>query len=130
MITEAARDTVLRSPDNLSIAGGDYSLVLVRLTRTAPSATFDGAIYYTTPKHGESAQFLAKTSSANPEVGETVILLFDMSRLVTGHEDWRKSVIEQVRLDLDDTAGGAFVIHQVAIVKAPPGWSPPPNTTP
>ncbi|MDP3749237.1 MAG: hypothetical protein Q8Q88_19550 [Phenylobacterium sp.] len=109
-------DPPLRSPRDLEIEGWSYSLVLVRLTRLKRGKTWDGALYYTTETHPESVQFLAKPiSGADPAIHETSILVYDMTRLTVGGEDWRNSIIDQIRLDLEDQPGGEFLIHQVAI---------------
>lgn len=113
-------DPTIRSPKGLDVPGSQYALVLVRLTRTAPAAGWDGALYYSTPAHGEAIGFLGKPlSGANPAVGETTTLVYDMSRQATGAPDWTNSIVDQIRFDIEDKAGGGFVIHQVAIAEAP-----------
>jgi hypothetical protein len=52
-------------------------------------------------------------------------MVFDMHRLAAGGDDWKTSKIDQVRLDLDDGPGGAFVIRQVAIAQDPGDLFPP-----
>ena len=42
-----------------------------------------------------------------------------MTNLTRGGEDWKSSLIDQIRLDTDDQAGGAFTIHQVAVTENP-----------
>ncbi|WP_143754983.1 hypothetical protein [Caulobacter sp. BP25] len=117
-------DPVLRSPQNLSIDGRRYNAVLVRLTREKPGAKWDGALFYTTASHGESAEFHSKPiRGANPVVGETTIMVYDMARPKRGGDDWSASIISGLRLDLDDSADGAFLIRQIAVVSAP---LPPP----
>lgn len=112
------RDPTLRSPRGLAIDGSVYSLVLVRLTRLKAGGAWDGALYYATPLHGESAQFFGKPlQGADPQVGETTLLIYDMRHPAAGGEDWRTAEIDQVRLDLEDKAGGEFLIHQVAIAE-------------
>jgi hypothetical protein len=131
-------DPALRSPAGLDVPGGQYSLMIVRLTRLAVGGAWDGALYYTTAAHPESPAFLAKPSGAQPALGETVTLVYDMSRLAAGGGDWLASRIDQIRFDLEDKAGARFVIHQVAIAENPnaaplPKPEPPaaaPATTP
>ena len=127
-------DPTIRSPKGLNVPGAQYSMVLVRLTRTAPASAWDGALYYSTPKHAELVGFLGKpTSGANPAVGETTTLVYDMSRQAVGGPDWMQSTIDQFRLDIEDKPGGSFLIRQVAIVQnpnpAPPPPEPPPTPT-
>jgi hypothetical protein len=136
-IAVAIADPTIRSPKGLNVPGAQYSLVLVRLTRTAAGAIWDGALYYSTPTHGESAGFLGKPlSGANPAVGETTTLVYDMTRQATGAPDWTQATIDQIRFDIEDKAGGAFVIHQIAIAQNPdatlltPGGKPGAPPTP
>ena len=130
-------DPVIRSPKGLNVPGGQYPLVLVRLTRTAPAAAWDGALYYSTASHAEGIGFLGKPlSGANPAVGETTTLVYDMSRQAIGAPDWTQSTIDQIRLDIEDRPGGAFLIRQIAIAENPdptalgssaaPAAAPPP----
>lgn len=113
-------DPTIRSPRGLNVPGGQYPLVLVRLTRTAPAAAWDGALYYSTASHPETANFLGKPlSGADPHVGETTTLVYDMSRQAVGAPDWTQSTIDQIRFDVEDRPGGSFVIHQIAIAESP-----------
>jgi hypothetical protein len=126
-------DPTIRSPKGLDVPGGQYSLVLVRLTRTAPASTWDGALYYSTPGHPETINYLGKPlSGANPAVGETTTLVYDMSRQAIGAPDWMTSTIDQLRFDIEDKPGGAFVIRQVAIAENPnpAPVAPAPDTAP
>lgn len=113
-------DPTLRSPKGLNVPGGQYPLVLVRLTRTAAGVAWDGALYYSTAAHGEGIGFFGKPlSGASPAVGETTTLIYDMSRQANGGPDWTASTIDQIRLDLEDRPGGAFLIRQIAIAENP-----------
>ncbi len=113
-------DPMLRSPTGLALDGRRFSVVLVRMTRTRPGAAWDGAIFYRTANHGESGEFQAKpVDGADPAVNETVVVVYDMSRLKSGGDDWQTSQIDQIRLDTDDQAGGGFVIHQIAVTENP-----------
>ncbi|MDB5462036.1 MAG: hypothetical protein JWP23_425 [Phenylobacterium sp.] len=113
-------DPTIRSPRGLNVPGGQYPLVLVRLTRTAPAAAWDGALYYSTVNHPETINFLGKPLfGADPHVGETTTLVYDMSRQAAGAPDWTQSTIDQIRLDVEDKPGGAFLIHQIAIAESP-----------
>jgi hypothetical protein len=126
-------DPTIRSPKGLDVPGGQYSLVLVRLTRTAPASAWDGALYYSTPGHPETIKYLGKPlSGANPAVGETTTLVYDMSRQAIGGPDWMTSTIDQLRFDIEDKPGGAFVIRQVAIAENPnpAPVAPPPEPAP
>jgi hypothetical protein len=54
-------------------------------------------------------------------------MVYDMAKPRKGGDDWVKSVITGLRLDLDDDAGGEFTLYQVAIVNVPGGVSPAPE---
>jgi hypothetical protein len=113
-------DPTIRSPKGLNVPGGQYPLVLVRLTRTAAASAWDGALYYSTAAHPETINYLGKPlSGAKPAVGETTTLVYDMSRQALGAPDWMQSTIDQIRFDLEDKPGGAFVIRQIAIAENP-----------
>jgi hypothetical protein len=123
-------DPSLRSPKGLDVPGGQYPMVIVRLTRIEAGKAWDGALYYSTAAHPESASFLGKPmGNAQPGLNETVTLVYDMSRPAAGAGDWLASRIDQIRLDLDDKAGASFVIHQVAITENP-NAAPPPKPEP
>ncbi len=123
-------DPILRSPKGLNVDGHTRTLVIVRLTRLLPGQAWDGTVFYTTAAHGESAGFRARPAfGAPPKPGETTILVFDMQRLQHGGADWTSSIIEQIRIDLDDAPGGEFAIHQVTIA-ADPGLPVEPPAAP
>lgn len=114
-------DAVLRSPQNLAIDGKRYNAVLVRLTRMRPSDKWDGSIFYTTKAHGETGAFHTKPlRGANPVQGETTLMVYDMANLKKGGGDWTASTILGLRLDFDDSVGGGFLVHQIAVVSLPP----------
>ena len=128
----AARDfdPALRSPSGLALDGAQYSHVLVRITRLAPASDWDGALHYVTANHPEAAGFMAKpVQGAEPKVNETVILVYDMRTPTMGGGDWVSSLIESLRLDFDDAAGGEFLIHQIAVTE-PPASAPAPTLRP
>lgn len=113
-------DPILRSPKGLNVPGGRYNLVLIRLTRLAPGAFWDGALHYTTAAHGEDAGYFGKpVAGADPKVGETTTLVYDMAHQKRGGPDWMTSTIDEIRLDIEDKPGGIFVIRQVAIAEDP-----------
>ena len=119
-VTNQTPDPALRSPSNLEINGARGSLVLVRLTRKQASPAWDGSLYYTTATHGEGQGFFAKpVMGGSPAVNETLILAYDMAHPMGGGDDWTTSLISQIRLDTDDSPGGAFVIRQIAVTENP-----------
>jgi hypothetical protein len=119
-VTIGGRDSILRTPRGLNVAGANRSLVLVRLTRTGAVKRLDPTVYYSTATHGESQAWFAKPAfGGHPRLNDTVTMVFDMHRLAAGGDDWKTSKIDQVRLDFDDGPGGAFIIRQVAIAEDP-----------
>lgn len=125
------RDAMLRTPRGLNVEGATRSLLLIRLTRTAAVKRLDPTAYYSTAAHGESQAYFAKPLfGGHPRLNDTVTMVFDMRHPAAGGDDWKSSIIDQVRLDVDDGAGGAFVIHQVAIAQDPGGITPQPPAPP
>lgn len=104
-------DPIVRLPKDLSVKGAESNAVLVRITRNKDTERWDGSLFWTTAAHGEA-------------VGETTIMVYDLAKPRKGGDDWLKSVITGIRLDLDDSAGGAFTLQQVAIVTIPGGATP------
>ena len=120
-VAERAVDAAIRSPSGLELDGARFSLVLVRLTRLRAAEIWDGSLHYSTAAHGEAAEFMDKPpAGSQPLVNETVVLAFDMAEPVMGGDDWTTSLIDQIRIDLDDSEGGEFLIHQIAVTEPPP----------
>lgn len=125
------RDSILRTPRGLNVAGANRSLVLVRLTRTGAAKRLDPTVYYSTPAHGEAQGYNAKpVFGGHPRLNDTVVMVFDMHRLASGGDDWKTSTIDQVRFDFDEGPGGTFVIRQVAIAQDPGDLFPAPPAPP
>lgn len=119
-VRNGAGDPILRSPKGLELDGSRYSLVLVRLTRTRAGADWDGSVFYTTANHPEAGDFQAKPLAGGaPALNETVVLVYDMANLTRGGDDWTNSLIDQIRVDTDDAAGGEFRVHQIAVTENP-----------
>ena len=119
LVSGVASDPGLRLPTD-GLRGSEASLLVVRLTRVKATANWDGAVYYATEQHPESARFMSRPAgSVVPPTGVPVVLVYDMESLRVGGDDWMKSMIKHIRLDLDDGAGGEVLIHQVALV-----WEP------
>ena len=124
---EVSDDPVLRSPKGLNVDGHVRTVVLVRLVRILPGASWDGTLFYSTPGHKESASFQAKpVFGGDPPVNQPTILVFDMKHPAAGGGDWTSSLIDQIRIDLDEVGRGEFIIRQVAIAQDPGGLFPEP----
>jgi len=118
-------DPIVRFPKDLSVKGSEANAVLVRITRNRDTERWDGSLFWATAAHGEAAGFATKpVRGADPAVGETTIMVYDLAKPRKGGDDWLKSVITGIRLDLDDSEGGAFTLQQVAIVSIPGGATP------
>jgi hypothetical protein len=122
-------DPTLRSPRGLQVPGAQFPLVIVRLSRVGAGEAWDAALYYSTTLHGEAIDWFGKPlDKTPPKVGETVTLVYDMSRQANGAPDWLESVVDQIRLDIEDRPGGRFLIHQIAIAENPnPAAFAPPD---
>ncbi|MDZ4321349.1 MAG: hypothetical protein U1A07_21345 [Phenylobacterium sp.] len=113
-----SNDPQLRSPGDLGVRGAAAPLVLVRLRRIIITGPWDGALYYSTSRHGESADYMGLPLAPprpTPEVWS--ILVYDMRRPTHGGGDWRRSEISQIRLDLDAAPGGLTLISHIALAR-------------
>ncbi|MDP1617907.1 hypothetical protein [Phenylobacterium sp.] len=116
-VVATANDAGIRTPAGLRLNGRYADLVLVRLTRLAEAPSWDGSLYYATDGQGESAERRAAPQPASsPPIGVPTLLIYDMKQPSVGRA-WRRSQIDQIRLDLDNEAGGAVLIHEIAIVR-------------
>lgn len=124
---EVTRDPVLRSPSGLNVDGHTRTLVLVRVVRTLAGSGWDGTLFYSTAAHKESAEFRATpVFGGDPPLNEPTTLVFDMKHPAAGGGDWTSSIIDQIRIDLDEGAGGEFIVRQIAIAQDPGGLIPEP----
>jgi hypothetical protein len=113
-------DPQLRSPTGLALDGARFNLVLVRLSRMANGPPWDGSLFWVTDAHDANDGFHAKPFlGAEPGPNETVILAYDLTRPTRGGSDWQQSIIQQLRLDTDDGAGGKFLLREMAVVQNP-----------
>jgi len=120
-LTNVAADPALRTPSGLDVDGARYPLVIVRLTRLRAGGVWDGSLHYTTAAHGEAETFSARPiQGADPAVNETTTMVYDLSQAAAA-EDWAGARIDQIRIDTDDLAGGAFVVREVAVAAKPAG---------
>lgn len=118
-VTATGPDPLIRSPKPLGLPGAKASLVIVRLTRVKATPRWDGSLHYSTDRHGETPGFMALPLAPPPEAGRPTVLVYDMTAPLAGGRDWVRSKIDQVRIDLDEGAGGEVVIHQIALAREP-----------
>ena len=109
---------------SLSINGGSFPLIRVKLTRRAGTASdWDGKLFYVTSAHGQSGSYYKQASNPAIAVGESAVVEWDMAALTAGGNDWLSSTIAQVRIDLGGTKGGVFDVDWIAIGRQAPGAS-------
>jgi hypothetical protein len=124
-VSNTAFDPILLSPAALAIDGGRNPLVVIRLTRVKAGGDWSGTLFYVTAGHGAAEAFHGRPADLKDvAVNETATLIYDMSRPAAGGADWTASVIDQLRFDTDDQAGGAFVIRQIAVAGNPDPTTP------
>lgn len=110
-------DPAIRTPADLNISGENATLVVVRLTRVAQAQSWDGSLYFSTSRDGESGSRRASpVNNDPPRLGEDQLVVYDLANPSSASRAWRRSTIAQIRFDLDNEAGGAFIIHEVAII--------------
>ncbi|WP_317629773.1 TipJ family phage tail tip protein [Pseudomonas alabamensis] len=109
---------------SLSINGGSFPLIRVKLTRRAGTASdWDGKLFYVTSAHGQSGSYYKQASNPAIAVGESAVVEWDMAALTAGGNDWLSSTIAQVRIDLGGTKGGVFDVDWIAIGRQAPAAS-------
>lgn len=116
-VVATATDPFLRTPASLRLPGSSAQLLVVRLTRLRTTEAWDGALYYSTDRHGESPKFMAYPLNGPPIGGSPTTLVYDLTALRAGGRDWGLSTVDQIRLDLDTGNGGEVVIHQIALLR-------------
>lgn len=105
---------------NQSISGNAFRYIAVdvqRLTARA-SGAWRGVAYYSTANHSESDNYRSQAEN-DLAVGERRTLLWDMSNLALGGNDWINGVANEIRLDLDNGPGGTFVVHSIKVYGDP-----------
>jgi hypothetical protein len=118
-VVSLSADPQLRSPAGLAVRGAAAPLVLVRLRRMVIAGPWDGALYFSTSRHGESADYMnLPLVPPAPDDEDWSILIYDMGRPARGGRDWRRSEISQIRLDLDAAPGGVTLISHIALARA------------
>jgi hypothetical protein len=103
--------------ETISITGGIYTQVVVRLRMTIGGGTWEGNCYYQTAGHGMSASYIKGIPDPNLSLGEWVTLTWDMTDLDAGGTDWVDSTIEAIRIDLVTNGLGKFEIDWILIAK-------------
>lgn len=112
-------DAKLRSPADLAVPGARASLVAVSLMRLRAAGAWDGALYYATDRHGDSAHFMNRPTTPPPPEGVEAVLLYDMTTPQMGGRDWLEATIRQIRWDGDAAPDGEVLVRQITLARRP-----------
>lgn len=94
--------------------GSDAHIVRARVRRTGGTGSWEGRVYYGTGGHGRSASYYKSIASPS-DPGEWNIVEWDMSALTAGGDDWMKSVITAIDIDLSGDVGDVWQVDWVTI---------------
>jgi hypothetical protein len=121
-----AVQTAITSPSGLTIPGSKYTRVKVGISRIAGTEA-NLIMLYTDAANPTFAGAVAKaisTPAGLSNIGEFVVLDFDMENLTLGGNDWINSTITQLRLLLTSStsthADDQFRIHWIAVGRNAP----------
>jgi len=103
--------------ETVSLSGGVYTQVVVRIRQTIGGGSWEGNCYYQTSGHGFNGSYVKSIPNPNLVLSEWTILTWDMSNLDAGADDWLNNTIEAIRLDFVSDNGGKFEIDYVLIAK-------------
>lgn len=107
----------------MSFKGADYSTVKLRVRRLA-GVGWDGTVFYTVASgHGFSTSYCKTIEQPDFSAGGWVNLIFDMSSLSAGGNDWVDSTIATVRIDLGSTTADQFDIDWIGVGNSSPAAS-------
>ena len=120
--TGSGGSAVLTADLSPGINGGQYSLVKLRIRRTA-GAGWAGNLYYKTSGHGFSSSYYKNLANPSLAVGADTILEYDMTALTAGGQDWRNGTVLNLKIELGATNADAFEIDWVAVGRNAPGAS-------
>ena len=114
--TSTAEDASFVIPVN--VPGGTFTHIRIEARWVTPPAAQDTGyqVYYTTPNHGQSAQFYkagARNNAATDIGGGWVAFDIDMTVLTAGGSDWVSSQIQTVRFDMWANATGALEVRAI-----------------
>jgi hypothetical protein len=112
--------SVALSPE---ISGAQYNVVVLRIKRTAGNG-WKGTVRYSTAGHGFSDSYRVDILDPGLAIGDVDTLYWDMSSLTTPSldaQDWVKSSIRNVEIQLGYNAGDAFQIDYITIGRFGPG---------
>jgi hypothetical protein len=118
LIASTGNDPFMFSPA-ISLSGATYDKVRVRIRRESGSG-WDGVCFYAIDGgHSYTASF-HKSIPDRTQIGQWVILEWDMAALSVGGSDWVNSTITSIRLDFGATPSDSFTIDWISIGKHGP----------
>ena len=112
----SAADPQLLS-ETISISGGIYTQVVMRIRQTVGSGTWEGSCSYATGGHTISGSFIKSIPDPGLVLSEWKTLTWDMAALDVGGTDWIDSTITQLRFDIVSDNAGKFEIDWILIAK-------------
>jgi len=115
--TPSAANPQLISPGGLTVSGGIYTQVVVRVRMNIAGGAWEGNVYYETAGHGISSSHVKTIADPSLSLSEWTTLTWDMADLTNGGTDWIDSTITKIRVDLVSTDGGTFHIDWIQVAK-------------
>lgn len=110
-VAATAADVVIRSPAGQAISGAENTVVSARIRVTnfwGDRPGWDGACFYVTSGHNESASFFLRANEPSLVLNEWRVLRWDMANLTEGGDDWVSSIVSQIRIDLQQSVTAPF----------------------
>ena len=107
-----------RAAGSLSIDGQVNRYMVARIRRNAGSG-WDGQGYYLTKRHTYSGTHIK--TIADPTIGAGgawVLAIWDMHDLTVGGDDWKKSTINNIRMDFGQSAADEFDVDWIGVFQS------------
>jgi len=112
LVTSTSNDPMFYI-SNLSFSGATYTKVKVLIKRIA-GTSWEGILFYHTTLHGATESY--KKIAAQPTYfSDYIELIYDMSQLSNGGDDWVTSTITDLRFDFGSTNQDAFKIAYIIV---------------
>lgn len=116
IFTPTAANARMESP-TISVNGGLFTQVVVRIRQTIGGGTWEGNCFYTTAGHGVSSSFRKAIPDPSLPLNTWKILTWDMTNLTVGDNDWVNSIITKIRFDFVSDGAGKFEIDWITIAR-------------
>lgn len=128
VVTTLTTNSRLFSPENLTIDGSKYDKVVVRLKRLTqgPGSLWEGPVlYYASTAHPIDADNYRKFANQRFVKNTYTAFVFDMANLSRGGDDWKNSIVTQLRLDLGETSDDEYEIDWIGVGRVHPNMAVP-----